>query len=225
MNTKSVARQLARLAQGDSRAWSYLPYQLWKTLHRLDLGWVSAAESGLSEQLCSWHTNSGGPDLEELLKQLEVKPTDSVLDIGCGKGGAMLTLSKYFQKVDGVEISRNLARIACDNLRRAHTVNARVFCCDAADFHDLDDYTYLYMYNPFPDSTVQLVMHNINRSLRRQPRPLTLIYKNPVFNPVVCSKGFVKVYETDQTDPNYPPFAIYRHSDPHFADRSLPSSL
>jgi SAM-dependent methyltransferase len=222
MNVKSITRQLARLARGDGHAWRYLPYQLWTTSLRLDLSWASAAQSGLPEQHCSWHSNSGGPDLEDVLKRLDVNPTDSVVDIGCGKAGAMLTLCRYFQRVDGVEISPELARIARNNLRRAHAVNAQVFCCDAAHFRDLDDYAYFYMYNPFPERTFRLVMDNINESLRRRPRRSTLIYKNPVFDLFVLSQGFQKIDETEQPDPDYPRFAIYRAVAPHSAQHSRP---
>ena len=221
MNVKSITRQLTRLARGDGHAWRYLPYQLWTTSLRLDLSWASAAQSGLPEQHCSWHSNSGGPDLEDVLKRLDVNPTDSVLDIGCGKAGAMLTLCRHFQTVDGVELSPELARIARKNLRRAHAGNSQVFCCDAAHFHDLDGYAYVYMYNPFPERTFRLVMDNLNQSLRRRPRPLILIYKNPVFDSVVLTEGFQKIEETAQPDPDYPHFAIYRHVDFHSGENSL----
>jgi SAM-dependent methyltransferase len=177
----------------------------------VDLGWVSVKDSGLSEDRSHWHSNSGGPDLERLLDSLSISPSDSALDLGCGKGGAMLTLARYpFARVDGVEISPGLASIAQKNLRRLGIVNARVFCSDAAGFHDLDRYSYFYMYNPFPEQVMESVMDNITSSLSRQRRAVTLIYKNAVFAHVVNRAGFQKIAETEQRHRDYPAFCVYR---------------
>jgi SAM-dependent methyltransferase len=208
---RAATRKLSRLVTGDVMAWRYLPYQLWTKFHSVDLSWASAEANGLSNECCHWHSNSGGPELKELLKRLEITPSDSILDIGCGKAGAMLTLRLYpFSRVDGIEISSQLARIANENLRRLRVPNARVFCCDAAEFHEIDEYTYLYMYNPFPEAVLRRVVKNLAGSLRRHPRRVSLIYKNPVFANVVLAAGFRKLFQTRQTHPDYPPFHVYQ---------------
>jgi SAM-dependent methyltransferase len=207
---RSLLRYLRLMSRGDRQAWKYLPYQVKMKCRRIDLGWVSVRDSGLSEERSHWHSNSGGPDLADLLRRLPICASDKLLDIGCGKAGAMLTLVQYpFARVDGVEISPNLARIARQNLKRLGVSNARVFCCDAAEFRELDDYNYFYMYNPFPESVLRCVMENISRSLERRPRKVTLIYKNPIFEAVMVDCGFTKSFETQQTHPNYPPFSVY----------------
>lgn len=131
----------------------------------------------------------------------------------------MLTLARYpFSRINGVEISSNLAQIARQNLRRMGISNSTVFTGDAAAFTDLDCYTYIYMYNPFPEIVVQSVAANIAASLRRRSRKLTLIYKNPVFASVLVDAGFRKVCETLQRHPDYPPFHVYiadsKHCEP-----------
>jgi SAM-dependent methyltransferase len=199
-----------RLTTGDTQAWRYLPYQFKMKWRRVDLGWMSVRESGLCEEHSHWHSNSGGPDLDDLLRKLPICLSDTVLDIGCGKGGAMLTLAAWpFSRVDGVEISPNLARVARQNLKRFGISQARVFCCDAADFRDLDDYNYVYMYNPFPETVMRQVVENLQRSLELRPRKLTLIYKNPIFESTLLASGFTKLCETRQIHPNYPPFSVY----------------
>src|SRR5436305_2669291 len=108
----------------------------------IDLRWVSIEDSGLSAERSCWCSNSGGPELEELLHMLPISRADAVLDIGCGKGGAMITLAQFpFERVDGLEISPKLAHIARLNIRRLDIPNAAVFCADAADFTDIDPYT------------------------------------------------------------------------------------
>jgi hypothetical protein len=113
--------------------------------------------------------------------------------LGCGKGGAMITLAKYFSRVDGVEISSELAEIARNNLRRAHASRSEVYCADATEFTDLDRYTVVYMFNPFTAPVVSQALANLRESLRRRPRALRLIYRNPVCDDVVTAAGFRRV--------------------------------
>lgn len=210
MTLRSALQHARRLSAGDRKAWLYLPYQLKMKCRGLDLGWQGVRDSGLSEERSHWHSNSGGPDLDALLKHLPILRADTALDIGCGKGGAILTLAQYpFGRVDGVEISPDLARIARRNLSRMRITNSTIFCSDAAEFTDLDAYNHFYMYNPFPDVVMQAVMNNIRSSLARRQRRATLIYKNPVFEPTVLASGFRKVSETRRIHPDYPPFSVY----------------
>jgi SAM-dependent methyltransferase len=203
-------RHVRSLASCDRHAWKYLPYLLRMKFRRVDLGWVSVRGSGLSEERSHWHSNSGGPDLDELLRTLPICGSDTVLDIGCGKGGAMLTLVRYpFARVDGVEISPKLAEVARQNLKRCRISHAKVFCCDAAEFRDLDDYNYVYMYNPFPETVMRQVVENLQRSVGRRPRRVTVIYKNPVFESTLLASGFTKFCETQRIHPDYPPFSVY----------------
>jgi SAM-dependent methyltransferase len=178
--------------------------------HGIDLSGVGAKECGLSEERSAGHRDSGGPDLDKLLRTLPICHSDTVLDIGCGKGGAMLTMAKYpFARVDGVELSPQLAKIAEQNLGRLRVPNAKVFCCDATTFEDFDRYNYFYMYNPFLEVVMRPVLNNINASLTQYNRAATLIYKNPYFHDLVISAGFRKVAETRQTHPSHPPFYVY----------------
>jgi hypothetical protein len=40
--------------------------------------------------------------------------------------------------------------------------------------------TIIYMYNPFGEQTVREVASNVQRSLEQDPRPLLVVYYNPV---------------------------------------------
>jgi len=173
----------------------------------IDLSFVSVEDLGTSKERSLWHSNSGGPDLDVVLSSLPISHTDVGLDIGCGKGGAILTMAKYpFARVDGVEISPELVRIAHRNIERLGLKNTFIFCDDAAEFKDLDTYTYLYMYNPFPEVVIASVVDNILGSLRRRRRKLTLIYKNPMGHSLLLRAGFAKVNEFHHSEN---PFFIY----------------
>jgi SAM-dependent methyltransferase len=210
MNYDSVLSYIRRLTTFDIQAWRYLPYKVKMKLVGIDLSLVSIEQSGLSYERSHLHSDSGGPDLKGLLDRLPIEKSDAVIDLGCGKGGAMLTLAQYpFLFVDGVELSNQLADTAFKNLQTKRISNARVFCMDAADFVDLDPYTHIYMYNPFPELVMRCVLKNLNESLLRRERSLTLIYKNPVFNSLLLEHGFTKILQTEQRHRDYPAFGVY----------------
>jgi hypothetical protein len=208
MSASSLSFHLKKLMTGDTTEWRYLPYRLGMRWRGIDLAWSSAAEMGLAPERSNWHSNSGGPDLDVVLKSLPISASDAAIDIGCGRGGAMLTLSRYpFSEVNGIEISPKLAEIARMNLAKLHVEKAVVICCDAADFTDLDRYTYLYMYNPFPDIIMRQVMENVAASLKRRKRTVVVIYKNPVYEALVVGVGFRKIRHYPHCTPGFTLFS------------------
>ena len=164
-------------------------YLLAAKVHGIDLNGVSLEQLGLDPARSRDYSDSG-PDLEQVLQSLDISASDAALDLGCGKGGAMITMAKYFPRVDGVEISPQLAQTARNNLRRAHLLHSDVYCADATEFTDLDRYTVLYMFNPFTEPVVAHALANLRESLERRPRPMRLIYRNPVCDAAVTAAGF-----------------------------------
>ena len=66
---------------------------------------------------------------------------------------------------------------------------------DAATFTDLDDYTYLFMFNPFPEVVLGQVLANLETSLRRKPRNVRLVYSNPLHEQIVlATETFEKTF-------------------------------
>ena len=127
-----------------------------------------------------YYADSGGQPLDRLLAALPLAPGDAIVDFGCGKGGVLISLSKYpFAKITGVEISPELAAIAERNLRKLNIGNVRIECCDAADFRELDEYNYFYFFDPFPCAVMEAVLNNIEDSISKNRRKVTLIYLNP----------------------------------------------
>jgi hypothetical protein len=67
---------------------------------------------------------------------------------------------------------------------------------DAAEFTDLDEYSYFYFFNPFPGAVMSAVVGNIGMSLLRKPRRAIIVYFNPEFHDaVVNGSPFVKTRE------------------------------
>jgi SAM-dependent methyltransferase len=85
-------------------------------------------ETGLDPGRANDYSNSGGPRLESILKTLQDNsPSGRIVDLGCGKGGAMISLARYFSRVDGLELSERLIPIARENLRRAGPTTRKCF--------------------------------------------------------------------------------------------------
>jgi len=188
-----------------SGKWRLAFYMTAMKLRGIDLGHVSLDALGFSPERSVGHGATFGPELNPVLRSLPIKATDAVIDFGCGKGGALLALAHFpFCRVDGVELSPEMVQIAHRNLTRMGASNVRIFNCDAADFQDLDIYTYVYMYNPFPGAVMRRVTQNLADSLARSPRQLIFIYKNPVCHNALLDFGFRKTSEF-QYDVDLPP--------------------
>ncbi len=111
----------------------------------------------------------------------------------------------------GVELSSKLSTIAQNNIARLKITRIELFCCDAAEFTALDDYTYLYFDNPFSSAVMEPVMSNVIASLQSRPRKLTIIYNNPVCHDTILKTGvFVKTAEFSRKHAH--PCFIYQYT-------------
>jgi len=159
---------------------------------RISLGQVDL-RNDLSETVTDrthYYADSGGLAFDKLMAHFDIKPQDAIIDFGCGKGGILISLSKYpFAKIMGVEISPKLAATAKDNIRKLKIRNVAVECSDAARFKDLDGYNYFYFFDPFPEVVMQDVLRNIEQSIIDRPRTITIIYLNPFCHELIESRG------------------------------------
>jgi len=127
-----------------------------------------------------YYADSGGLAFDKILSGFNITQDDAIVDFGCGKGGILISLSKYkFSKITGVEIDPELVQIAEKNIRKLKINNVDIVCSDAAEFKDLAGYNYFYFFDPFPCHVMQDVITNIEQSIDRYPRKTTIIYLNP----------------------------------------------
>ena len=198
------------------RRWDQVWYLISWRVRGFDFGRMTIEDMGLDPQCCNAHLNSGGPDLVRALQATGVSEGSRILDFGCGKGGAVLTMCGFpFSEIVGLDISPELAAIAEANSRRAHTTRVKFVQADAASYQDLDRFTHLYMFNPFPCRVVEAVCENVKASLVRRERKLTLIYKNPVCDPVVLNSGIFELQcdvKYGVRAPDWECFRVYVHS-------------
>lgn len=127
-----------------------------------------------------YYADSGGLEFDKILSHFTITAADSIVDFGCGKGGVLISLSKYaFARITGVEISPELVAIAERNIKTLNITNVDIQCCDAAEFTSLEQYNYFYFFDPFPDNVMEDVVNNLQRSVQDCPRKVTIIYLNP----------------------------------------------
>ena len=149
-------------------------------------------ESEPKEFVCS-----GNSYLGKVLRDLNITKEDSIVDLGCGKGGAVIYMAKFpFNKIIGIEYSHSLFLNAQRNIERMKEKNIQIIYCDAGCYDDIDDINYFYMFNPFGLVTIKRVLDHICKSYIVNPRVIKIIYKNPSFHNEIISRGiFMKVAE------------------------------
>ena len=127
------------------------------------------------------------------------------IDLGSGKGRTLLMASDYpFRRIVGVELLPALHRIAVENLGQYKNEAQKCFalesiCADANDFSFPQDPLVVYMFNPLPESGMRRVRANLEQSLRAQPRPVYVLYHNPLLEHVLSEGGALqKLAGTEQ---------------------------
>ena len=144
-------------------------------------GYIPDTESlGTNSAYCNGYEASY--PMPEIFRMLDIKQGDRLLDIGSGKGYAMYLFSQFpFSKIHGVELSEELFKISKANLEKIFPDDDRfqVFCGDALELDCLDDYNYIFMYNPFPREIIPTFVDRLKKSLINNPRKLVVVYQNP----------------------------------------------
>jgi SAM-dependent methyltransferase len=145
--------------------------------------------------------------LEETFKQLNSnepktknpKPKTHFLDIGCGKGRALcIAAHQGFKKVTGLDFARDLCEAAKENLaitkQKIPALEYKVINNDAFYFEIPGDVDCIFFFNPFDEIIMSAVVNNIFRSLKTNPRKLTIIYVNPLHKELFLKAGFKETW-------------------------------
>jgi tRNA A58 N-methylase Trm61 len=149
---------------------------------RISLGQIDLKDDSTEavSERTYYYADSGGLAFNKIMDHFRITPDDAIVDFGCGKGGILISLSKYpFSKIAGVEIAQELVEIARENIRKLKIGNVEIACGDAAEFDRLSEFNYFYFFDPFPAVVMQDVIRNIEKSIAENPRKVTIIYLNP----------------------------------------------
>ena len=125
-----------------------------------------------------------------------------VLDFGCGKGAAIAIMKMAgIEQVDGVEQSPMLAGTAQDNMAKLGEDTVNIFNKDATKLTDqLDAYDTFYLYDPFRGETFRKVIKNIEASIVRKNRNVTIVYANPWMHKDVEADGVFRLTKQLSTE-------------------------
>jgi len=145
-------------------------------------------EAGLFHEMIGALAGQPGFDFSEF----------TFIDLGSGKGRTLLMASDYpFRRILGVEIFAALHEIARENLRLYKSESQKCFamesfCGDATRFSFPGAPIVLFLFNPFPEAGLRMVMANLERSLREQPRTVYVVYHNPVLGHMLDESAVLK---------------------------------
>jgi SAM-dependent methyltransferase len=136
--------------------------------------------------------------VRRMIRELRIEQRRfTFIDLGSGKGRVILIAAESaFNRVIGVEFSRELAAIARENIRiylSKHPQRYReveLVYMDAAVYEFDDQPTVLFLYNPFGQFLIERVLANIERSLELAPRDFWIVYYNPLFGDVLAKSNY-----------------------------------
>lgn len=120
------------------------------------------------------------------------------VDIGCGKGRAMLLASRHpFREIVGVELAPALAAIAEANLGAFHAewkqrhVPTRVVVGDATRFDLPAGPLLLFLYHPFAGPVMKRFIAHVKAAIAAERREVYLLYANPdLASEMLATPGF-----------------------------------
>jgi SAM-dependent methyltransferase len=150
--------------------------------------------------------------LREMLSKLEIDFHQfTFIDIGSGKGRALLIASEYpFRKIMGIELMPELNEVAQANIRKLtagkpEQINIQAICGDATQFAFPEGPVVVYLFNPLPAVGLDIVVTNLVQSLQTNPRAIYVIYANPIWEAsIIRTSLFRKIASTLQ-------YAIFSH--------------
>lgn len=108
------------------------------------------------------------------------------LDVGAGKGRAMLLASQYpFLRVEGIELNPKLSDIARRNIavwettQQSTMLSPLVLHEDDATLMPLPQEPLLaHLFHPFEDRLLRRFLRHVEKDLTARPRPFDLVYVN-----------------------------------------------
>jgi len=144
------------------------------------------------------------------------------VDLGSGKGRVILrAATRPFRRVEGVEFSEPLHRVALrniDNARAAGALRAPVVAnnMDATKFDPPREPLVIYCFNPVGKKLMQQFVERLAASLRTHPRDCYFIYLNPQCPECFGEGSFEPVPSSRRQTPldtliSPWPMAIYRY--------------
>tara|TARA_B100000315_G_C14499485_1_gene551635 strand:+ start:149 stop:859 length:711 start_codon:yes stop_codon:yes gene_type:complete len=115
------------------------------------------------------------------LQRSGINPDLAFVDLGCGKGRAMIIAAEYgFKKIRGVEFSKKVHDCAQKNINQIqpHYQDTcfELFYLDVLNYQIRPDDSCFFLYHPFDKTILEMCLSNIQKSVEQNPRKIFLIY-------------------------------------------------
>lgn len=129
-------------------------------------------------QDCQWLS------VHRTLKNLNPRSSDAFIDLGSGKGKALLIAGRLsYGSVVGIEIDEELCRHARLNIEKARSrLRAGEVQCFTANVLEAtipDNASVVFLCNPFVGETFRGAMSRVFESYDKRPRTLHVVYEHP----------------------------------------------
>jgi SAM-dependent methyltransferase len=145
-----------------------------------------------------FYQNCGWLPVRRMLKDLAPGPSDVFVDLGSGKGQALLIAGRLpYRRVVGVEMDEEFSQCAKRNVERARprlrAQEVNVVTANVLEWPIPDDASVVFMFNPFIGQTFRTAVGRIFESFDRRPRTLHIVYSHPWEHNWLLSTGRVVV--------------------------------
>ena len=168
-------------------------YLLENKIRGLDFEEIPVNDLGLDESKIKRNSASSNSYLRKCIKNIKIKPNDSILDIGSSKGSVLRLFSNFeFNKIDGIEISDQLTKIALSNLKKI-SPETNIYIEDAKLFKSYGKYNFFYIYNSFYPEDLRIVLNAIINQTQNIIEIL-IIYNNPRESTLKVLKEFKDLF-------------------------------
>ena len=157
--------------------------------------------------------------LKQALTDLNIRYEEfTFVDIGCGKGRALLIAAMFpFRRLLGVDSSPELSAIARANLatQPGATERTTILTQDAATLVFPETPLVLFLYDPFLDQVLRRFLANLERQLRRSPRETYVLYAANPSTETVARYPFLRQIYDIQIPMSAEDAAVDRHGLTH----------
>lgn len=126
-----------------------------------------------------------------LAQELQLKPTDCVLEIGTGSGYQAALLGQLAQQITSVEVDSRLAAYAQENLQRNQVTNVKVERGDAHAGWGTTEYDAILV-----TGSVPVVPDALKYQLRIGGRLVVVVGQNPVMTACRITRSSAASFET-----------------------------
>jgi len=119
------------------------------------------------------------------------------IDLGSGKGDAILMAVNFdFHKIIGIEFVPELCQVCRKNIQNKLSEEQQqkitILNKDVVEYTFKDLPTIIFLFNPFDEKILRIVLENINKSIDKSD--VIIIYINPVHINLLYQFNYKKVY-------------------------------